>query len=42
MTQIAKVVEIIGGSDKGWTEGSASSLGRGEEDHPRDYWSGSE
>ena len=42
MTHVAKVVEIIGGSDKGWTEAAQASIGRGQEDHPRDYWSGSE
>ncbi|MGA9170000.1 MAG: dodecin family protein [Nitrososphaeraceae archaeon] len=26
MTQIAKVVEIIGGSDKGWTEAAQAAL----------------
>ena len=26
MTQIAKVVEIIGGSDKGWTEATQATL----------------
>ena len=26
MTQIAKVVEIIGGSDKGWTEAAQTAL----------------
>ena len=26
MTQIAKVVEIIGGSDKGWTEATQAAL----------------
>ena len=42
MTHIAKVVEIIGGSDKGWTEAAQGAIGRGKEDHPRDYWPGSE
>ena len=38
MTHVAKIIEIIGSSEKGWSEAAQGSTGRGKEDHQRNHW----
>ena len=33
MTHVAKIIEIIGSSEKGWSEAAQASTGRSKKDH---------